>query len=253
VTLSVKDYLFGPPSSLTVGGVEIGPSEDPATFTVTETQWSLALQGAVSDFAGTTGITKIKAELKTKLNNLSLAMLQVALNKITPTVGTAVTTSPSGLATTLTADAAAGATALVLTSATNIATGSYLHLTDTVAGPEIVKVGTYVSGLTVNLTTPLIRQHQTGEAVVMVNDAGTTILRQRIGRISASAHKDVIMQSVGPDGEPTVVTLFDCLNTAGVSMAFGEATSAGTPVTFTAYADITDFTLAPYAIERLAA
>jgi hypothetical protein len=252
VTLNVKDYLFGPPSSLTVGGNEIGPSEDPATLTITETMWGLDLQGAVSQLAGTTGITHIKAELKTKLNNLSLAMLQVALNKITATVGTAATTTGNGLSTTLSADVAAGATALVLTASTNVATGVFLKVGD--AGEEeIVKVDTYVSGLTVNLTTPLIRAHDSADAVVMVDDAGTTILRQRIGRIPATAHKDVIMTALGPDGDPTLVTLFDCLNTAGVSMAFGEATSAGTPITFTAYGDIADPTLAPYAIERLTA
>jgi len=34
-------------------------------------------------------------------------------------------------------------------------------------------------------------------------------------------------------------------------MAFADSESAGTPVTFTAYGDINDPTLAPYAIERL--
>ena len=90
----------------------------------------------------------------------------------------------------------------------------------------------------------------TGDAVVMVDDAGTTILRQRIGFIPTSDHKDVVMQAVGSDDSrwwhPVRLPQH-----RGRSMAFGEATSAGTPVTFTAYADINDPTLAPYAIERL--
>jgi hypothetical protein len=250
MSVATTDYLFGPPSSLTVGGADIGPSEDPATLTITETIWGLDLQGSVGEIAGLTRVNKVKAELKTKLNNLSLAMLQVALHGVTPTVGTAAVTSPSGLDTTLTADAAAGATSIVLTAATNIADNKFLKVGD--AGEtEIVKVDpSWTAGTTIPLTTPLIRAHDAGDAVVMVDDAGTTILRQRIGYIPTTDHQDVVMQAVGPDGTPMLVTLFDCLNTAGVSMAFGEATSAGTPVTFTAYGDIADPTLAPYAIER---
>lgn len=250
MSVATTDYLFGPPSSLTVGGTEIGPSEDPATLSITETTWGPDLQGAVSQIAGLMRVTKIKAELKTKLNNLSLALLRVALHGVTPTVGTAAVTAP-GLATTLTADYAAGVSSIILTAATNIADGVYLKVGD--AGEtEIVKVdASWTAGTTIPLTTPLIRAHDSGDAVVMVDDAGTTILRQRIGYIPTADHKDVIMQAVGPDGLPFMVTLFDCLNTEGVTMAFGEATSAGTPVTFTAYADITDPTLAPYAIERL--
>ena len=251
MSVATTDYLFGPPTSLTVGGTEIGPSEDPATVSITETTWGPDLQGTVSQIAGLMRVTKIKAEIKTKLNNLSLALLQVVLHKITPTVGTAAVTTPDGLSTTLTADAAAGATSIVLAAATNIADNKFLKVGD--AGEtEIVKVDpSWTTGTTIPLTTPLIRAHDSGDAVVMVDDAGTTILRQRIGYIPTSDHKDVIMQAVGPDGLPYVVTLFDCLNTEGVTTAFGDATSAGTPVTFTAFADISDPTLAPYAIERL--
>ena len=61
-----------------VGGAEIGPSEDPATLTITETTWGPDLQGSVGQVAGLMRVTKVKAELATKLNNLSLAMLRVA-------------------------------------------------------------------------------------------------------------------------------------------------------------------------------
>ena len=248
--LNTKDYLFGPPSSLTVGGAELGPSEDPATLTITETTWGLDLQGTVGQIAGLMRVNKVKAELKTKLNNLSLAMLRVALHGVTPTVGTAAVSAP-GLATTLTADYLAGATSIVLAAATNIAAGKFLKVGD-VGETEIVKVDAeWTAGTTIPLTTPLVRSHDAGDAVVMVDDAGTTILRQRIGYIPTSDHKDVVMQAVGPDGSPMMATLFDCLNTEGVSMAFGESTSAGTPVTFTAFGDLNDPTLAPYALERI--
>ena len=332
MALNTTDYFFGPPSSLQVGGVELGPSEDPATLSITEDTWGLDLQGAVTKIAGLMRVNKVKAELKTKLNNLSIAMLRVALHGVTPTVGTAATTS-SGHSQTLAADSAAGASVIKFPSGVALATSSEaddivdtatahgftagqrvkfesltggaglvagttyfviaanlaattlqvsltlagtaaLFTTDITAGALIpaytageylkigdaaeteigliATVGTSGSGGTgLTLTTPLIRAHDTGDAILQVVDAGTTILRQRIGYIPTSDHKDVVMQAVGPDGSPMLVTLFDCLNTEGVTMAFGEATSAGTPVTFTAFADINDPTLAPYAMERL--
>lgn len=250
LTITSEDVLFGPPSSLKFGGVELGASEDPAKLMITVDRYSPGpFQGAGGDIVGLTRINKITAKLAVKLNELSLAKLQWALQNVTTTIGTAATTSP-GLATTLTADAAAGATALALTASTNAATGVFLKVGD-VGETEIVQVGTYVSGLTVNLTTPLVRAHDVGDAVVMVDDAGTTIIRQRTGMVAASEYKDVVMQAIGPDGLPTVVTLFDCLNTASVEMTFGEATSAGTPIEFEAYYAGADPTLAPYAIERL--
>jgi hypothetical protein len=113
-------------------------------------------------------------------------------------------------------------------------------------------VGTAGSGGTgLTLTTPLVRAHDTGDAILQVANAGTTILRQRVGIIPATDHHNLVMQAVGPDGSPCIVTLFDAIATGDVSMTFGDNETAGTPITWSAYADEDDPGLAPYAIERL--
>ena len=67
--------------------------------------------------------------------------------------------------------------------------GEYLKIGD--AGETeiavIDTVGTSGSGGTgLTLTTPLVRAHDTGDAILQVTNAGTTILRQRVGIIPAT-------------------------------------------------------------------
>lgn len=245
-----EDVIFGPPTSLQYGGVELGASEDPAVLNITGERFEMDFQGAGGPIAGLTRLRKVQATVTAKLNELSIAKLAWALQNLTATVGTAAVTG-GGVSTTLAADAAAGATSIVLTAATGVADNIYLKVGD--AGEtEIVQVDpSWTSGTTIPLVTPLIRAHDAGDAVVQVDDAGTTILRQRVGIIDEADHQNLVMQAVGPDGEPYVVTLFDAINSADVQQTFGDNESAGTPITFKAYYDKADPSLAPFAIERL--
>jgi hypothetical protein len=245
-----EDVIFGPPTSLQYNGVELGASEDPAVLNITGERFEMDFQGAGGPIAGLTRLRKVQATITAKLNELSIAKLAWALQNLTATVGTAATTG-GGVSTTLAADAAAGATSIVLAAATGVADNIFLKVGD--AGEtEIVQVDpSWTSGTTIPLQTPLVRAHDAGDAVVQVDDAGTTILRQRVGIIDESDHHNLVMQAVGPDGEPYVVTLFDAINSADVQQTFGDNESAGTPITFKAYYDKADPALVPYAIERL--
>jgi hypothetical protein len=250
---STKDYLFGPPSSLKFNNVELGGSEDPAKLSIKVTRFKPKFQGASTAIAGLSRITGIEASLTVKLNDLSLAKLQLILQRVTATIGTAATTDPSGLTTTLAADADAGATSIVLTAATNIADGKFLLVGDE-GETEICEVdASWSSGTTIPLTTPLIFAHDAGDAVVMVDDAGTTILEQTVGIIAEADHHDLVMQAVGPDGEPTVVTITDAHTAGDVECSFGESDTSGTSVTFVGYADKAAPTKAPFTIEKMTA
>lgn len=254
MTVSTQDYLFGPPSSQTFGGVALGQGDQPAKVSIKETVVGFRPQGAAADVAGLSRVNQCVASAIVTLNEYSLAILQMILHNVTATVGTAAVTSPSGLATTTTADAAAGATSIVLASATNIVAGKFLEFTDVIAGPEIVEVGAgYTTGLTIPLTTPLIREHQSGEAVVMVRDAGTTVLQQRMGMIPTASHMDFIFQAVGPDGNESLVTIKNALSDGLLDVSLGEAVPAGTVVTFTGHSSTSDPGLAPWIWERLTA
>lgn len=87
MTITAEDVFFGPPDSLQYNSVELGASEDPAKLVITVTRYEPEFQGAVGPLKGLTRITKIKAELTTKLNELALSKLQAALqNTSTATV-----------------------------------------------------------------------------------------------------------------------------------------------------------------------
>lgn len=252
LTITSEDVLFGPPTSLTFKGVELGASEDPAKFAVKITRMQPEFQGAAGPIAGLTRITKIEASLTVKLNELSLAKLQWALQNVTALVGTAAT-KDGGASTTLSADVAADATSIAVTLATNIAAGDFLKVGDADALEIATVDASYVSGTTIPLAHPLVFAHDSGDAVLETVDAGTTVLTQRIGMVSAAQHGTVIMQAIGPDGNPVLLTLTNALNTADVECSFGDTGTAGTPVTFTGYCSKSDPTLAPYIIEKLAA
>jgi hypothetical protein len=254
MSVSTQDYLFGPPSAQSFGGVALGQGDQPAKVTIKETIVGFRPQGAAAPVVGLSRVNECTASATVTLNELSLANLQMILHNVTAVVGTAAVTSPSGLATTLTADAAAGATSIAVAAATNVVAGKYLEFTDAVAGPEIVQVGAgYTTGLTIPLTTPLVREHQSGEAVVMVNDAGTTVLQQRMGMIATAQHKNFVFQAVGPDGNQSLVTIFGALSDGNLDVTLGEAGPAGTPVTFTGHSSKADPGLAPWSWERLTA
>lgn len=167
--------------------------------------------------------------------NLAATTLQVSLTL-------------AGAAATFTTDMTAGVLIPAYTA------GEYLKIGDS-GETEIGIVdtlGTSGSGGTgITLETPLIRAHDAGDAILEVDDAGTTVLQQRIGMISEASHHDFVFQAVGPDGEPAVITIFNALSGGNLDIELGESDPAGTEVTFTGYASKTDPTLAPWSWERL--
>ncbi len=257
MTVNIDNFLFGPPSAQSFGGVALGQGDQDAKVMIKETKsGGFRPQGAAAPLAGTDRILESVASATVTLNDYSLANLQMLLHNVTAVVGTATVTTPLGLATTTTADAAAGATSIALTIATNVVAGKFLKYGDTtpVDESEMVQVGPgYTTGLTIPLTTPLIRAHDSGDAVVMVNDAGTTILQQRTGLISSASHKNFVFQAVGPSGVPTLVTIWSALSDGVLDITLGEKAASGTPVTFTGYSSLADPGLAPWSMEKLTA
>jgi len=91
----------------------------------------------------------------------------------TGTPATAAETG-GGVDTTMSADALAGATSIVLTSATGIADNQYLRIGDT-DETEIRRVDpSWTAGTTIPLTAPLMRNHDAGDQVRQVDSAGSS-------------------------------------------------------------------------------
>jgi hypothetical protein len=240
--------FFGAPASLTVGGVEVGATETAPKASVKATQIKPEFQGAGGALAGAVFNTKVDVSVEFDVNELSAAKIAWSMPGATSVVGTGTITVTLGLATTLSADSVAGASALVLTASTNIATGKFLKVGD--AGEtEIVKVVGYVSGLTVATEKPLRFNHDSGDAVVMVDDAGTTITTWRIGRVASAAFQDVILDGLGVDGRHLKVTVTKALSEGTLDVEMSDSAIAGSHVVMHGHYDGADPTLVPIKIE----
>lgn len=69
------------------------------------------------------------------------------------------------------------------------------------------------------------------------------------GRIPSSAYKELQMVGQGLDGREMILTIFNAINVAPVSMEFGNTTLAGLPMRFEGRYDSTTPTHAPFALE----
>lgn len=158
--------------------VEVDPTADwrklgnVVSFTPTgerSLQLSRALSGSrvLSNFREGNYEAGADITVETDLDVAGLFMLH-ALDSDYYSAGTVQGTDPVN--TTLNGGVAKGATSIVVASATNVATGVFL-LIGTGTGAEIIKVGTYTSGTTVDLDpiahpNGLRKAHLTGSAVV---------------------------------------------------------------------------------------
>ena len=114
----------------------------------------------------------------------------------------------------------------------------------------IATVGTSGSGGTgLAISTPLVRAHDTGDAILQVVDAGTTITTWRTGRVPSSAFADVILDGVGVDGRHLKVTVTDALGDGKLEIEMSDSAVAGSHVVMTGYANGADPTLCPVSIE----
>lgn len=247
-TIDSTALFFGAPASLTVGGTEVGATVNPPKVTIEATQYAPEFQGAGGPISGAVFNTKIRAAIEFDVNEITAAKLAWSLPGSSSVVGTAAVTG-GGASTTLGADVAAGATSITVASATGIAAGNFLKIGD--AGEtEIHEVdAAYVSGTTIPLVGGLLRAHDTGDAVVEVDDAGTTITTWRTGRVASGAFKDVVIDGVGVDGRHLVVTVTDALSDGKLELEMSDSSVAGSHVVMTGYYDGADPTLAPVSIE----
>ena len=116
---------------------------------------------------------------------------------------------------------------------------------------SIVTVGTSSLGGNTGLTlsAPLVFAHDAGDAILEVDDAGTTITTWRTGRVPASAFKTVILDGIGVDGRHLKVTVTDALSDGKLSIEMSDSAVAGSHVVMTGYYAGADPTLCPVQIE----
>lgn len=253
-TIDETAVFFGAPASLQVNGTELGATMTAPKITVAVTQVAPEPVGAGGPVKGLIFNTKIKATCEFEVNEITAAKLAWSLPGSSSVVGTATASvGADAFATTLSDDTAIGDTLLPVTvttdaTPTTVAAGMFLKI-GTGSGAEIRKVKAIVAGAAVEVTESLQMAHLSGDDVVRLVDAGTTVTTWHTGRIPTTAFKGVVLDGVGVDGRHLVFTLTDAISDGQLAMEFGDTALSGSHVVMSGTYAGTDPTLAPFQLE----
>jgi hypothetical protein len=246
-TIDSTALYFGAPASLTVGGTEVGATTSAPKVSIKAEQYAPDFQGSGGPIADAVFNRKIEATAEFDVNEITAAKLAWTMPGSSSVVGTGSVTG-GGLSTTLAADVAAAATSVVLTDATGLLADAFIEIGDT-GETEIVQVLSVAGAPTITLKSGLLRAHDSGDAVVEVDDAGTTVTTWRTGRVGSTVFKDVILDGLGLDGRHLTVTITDALGDGNFEAEMSDEAIVGVHVIMKGYYDGSDPTLAPFTIE----
>jgi hypothetical protein len=134
----------GAPVSITFGGVECGATTEVPKIALDLEADAPAFLNAGGPVRGTRGIRRITPSIELTVNEFTAQKLAWAMPGATATSSDSVGVLVAGLATTLAADPALGATAISLTSVTTVTANAFIRIgtTLTEALSEVVKVTT---------------------------------------------------------------------------------------------------------------
>lgn len=237
---------FGAPVSLLIDGVEMGATLDNPKVNFDIEKYAPRFKNAGGPVSGAAVVKSVIPSMECLVNEVSATKIAHAMPGSIATVGTAAETVGGG-DTTLDGDVAAGASAIVVASATGIAANNFLRIGDG-GETEIRKVAS-VAGTTVNLSTPLIRAHDDGDEVREVDDAGTTLFTWTVGRVPSAAFVDVEAIGQGLDGREMRVLIKNALAGESISWTMGDDDFYGVPLKFTGHYDPTTPRVVPYELE----
>jgi hypothetical protein len=246
-----ESMYFGAPTSLTIGGVEVGATLEAPKLAFDVEAYTPEFKNAKGPVKGTTIVRRVIPRLEVLVNELTAVKMAWAMPGATSTVGTAAETG-GGLDTTLSSDVAAGATNIKVESVTGIVAGEFLRVGDVGQTEirEILTVGTAGAGGTgVTFTAALTMAHDAGDQVREVDDAGTTLLTWTPGRVPSSAYQDVVAVGPGLDGRIMTVTIFDAISTEPIEMDLDDEAMTGLALSLIGQYDPTTPTVAPFSVE----
>ena len=251
-TISADDLFFGAPASLTVGGDEVGATTSAPKVNIEVTQYAPDFLGAAGPVSGAVFNTKIKATVEFDVNELTAPKLAWSMPGSSSTAGSGSTTAgPNDFATTLDAASAIGDTLLQVAATTEdavtIAAGMFVKI-DTGALAEFRTVRAISAGAAIEVIGGLLMAHDSGAAVVRVDDLDTTTITWRTGRVPSASFKDVILDGVGLNGQHLIVTVTDALSDGKLAVEMSDSAVAGSHVVMTGYVDGADPTLCPVSV-----
>ncbi len=249
-----EDLYFGAPAQLTYGGVAVGATIDKPKVTFELEHYTPIFQGARGEVKGTTFIHKVRPYAEFQINEITATKLAWGMPGSSSVTGDATETG-GGASTTLDGGVDAGDITITVTSATGISgestpgahDGDFLRIG--VTGETEIRRVESVSGLVVVLDIPLLRAHRDGDAVVEVDDRGTTVITWTPGRVPSESYQDLVLVGEGLDGRQLIVTLRDAMSAENTVLEFGDDSISGMPVKFKAYYDPANPTDVPATIE----
>lgn len=111
-------------------------------------------------------------------------------------------------------------------------------------------VGTSGSGGTgLTLSAALSFAHDSGDAILQVNDAGTTIFTWTPGRVPSASYKDVVAVGPGLDGRIMTFTLFNALSAENIEMELDDEAMTGLPLNLIGHYEPTTPNVVPFSLE----
>jgi hypothetical protein len=302
-----ESMYFGAPTSLKVGGVEVGGTLDAPKVAFDIEKVTPDFKNAKGPVKGTVIVRKVVPRLEFMVNELTAAKIAWAMPGVTSTVGTGATTA-DGHDEALAADSAVGATVIKfpatdlatsaaaddiidtatphgfvagqrvrfesLTGGTGLVVGTDYFViaaslgattlkvsltagggavdfsTDVTAGVimpaytvgeflkigdageteirEISAVGTSGAGGTgLTLGVALNMAHDAGDAILQVDDAGTTLLTWTPGRVPSASYRDVEAIGPGLDGRTMRVLVKNALSADNLEIPLDDENMAG--------------------------
>jgi len=143
-TITPEELYFGSPASLTYGGVPCGATIDPPKISFAVTTYAPKFQNAKGPVKGTHITTEVIPSCELTVNQITAQKLAWAMPGTASASSESVGVLVAGLATTLAADPALGATTISMTSVTTVGVGGFIRIgtTLTEAACEVVKVTT---------------------------------------------------------------------------------------------------------------
>jgi hypothetical protein len=246
-TIDPTEIYFGAPTSLTLGGVDIGGTLDIPKVTVTPTIYTPDFINAKSPIVGMDIGTKALVEADFTVNQLTGAKLAWALPGSSSVVGTAAVTG-GGPSTTVDATSQIGDTTLPLAATTSITPGMFLKVGVT-GNTEVVQVKTVNTGVSVTTEAPMIHLHVNSEPVVQVDDAGTTIITWTLGRYPTAAYQTLELEGPGLDNRKLKVTILNAISLSPLEIPFSNTEAAGVKMKMQGRAAAATPNLLPFSIE----
>jgi hypothetical protein len=232
-TIAPEELYFGTPTSLTVGGVEVGATTEPPTLEIEIEEYTPEFQGAKGPVMGTKIIRRAIPRINLTVNQITAEKLAWAMPGAA-SVQTSTADEAGGATTTLASATAAGDTQATVASAVGLVVGDFVRLG--AAGPTAdYREITAIAGALLTFNRALSYAHASGASVTETEGDGRTTITWTAGRLPSTSYKDVILRGEGLDGREIQVTVENAASAENQELSFADDDITGLSLVLTGH------------------